>query len=201
MFGLVIATVAGAVIGGAVQGATAYKNAMDNAKAYKKAADDIKKATEKYSGKEGYNKMVQEGMDYASDIGTAAGNEALAFQYSPENPGSTGAGTASQAAQNAGNVADTASMSALSGFNQGMANQQARNEALYNKETTQAQQALKQANIDYNVANQTAQLGMDAVSGILNAGNSIIPKGNSNRVVNGKRGKPVVTNTGNPYME
>ena len=174
MFGLVIATIAGAVVGATVKGVTAYKTTMKNADEYKEAAEDVRKATEQYSGKNAYNRMTQAGNDLAYQLGTAAGNEALGISNDiMQNPGSTGAGVNAAALQNAQNVGDTALNAANAGFQQGMNNEKSLMDAKYNAATQKAQQKMKQADINYNVANQAAQEGFSTAGNAAGLYNSL----------------------------
>ena len=174
MFGLVIGAIAGAVIGGAVKGAVAYKTTIENAKEYEEAAEDVRKATEEYSGRNAYNRMTQAGKDYAYNIGLGAGNEALGISNDVmQNPGTTGAGVNAAALQNANIAGSTAQDAANAGFQQGMNNEKSLMDAKYNAATQKAQQKMKQADIDYNVANQIAEEGFNTASNALNTANTI----------------------------
>lgn len=174
MFDMVIGAVAGAVVGGAVKGAIAYKTSIKNAQEYAEAAQDVRNATEKYSGENAYNRMLQAGSDYAYDLGTTAGNEALSISDDiMQNPGSTGAGINTAALANAQSAGDTAKNAARAGFSQGMENEKSLMDAAYNAETAKAQQKMKQADINYNVANQAAQEGFNTVSNALNTANTL----------------------------
>lgn len=173
MWGQIIATIAGAVVGGVVKGVTAWNTSVKNAEEYKQAAQDVRSATDKYSGQQGYDKMMQSGINEAYELGTAAANENVADAYVPTGPGATGSGANTNAYQSAKNVGANANQAAQSGFDQGMSMQQARNQALYNANTALAQQKMKQADIDYNAANQAIQEGMNVASNAANTYNSL----------------------------
>lgn len=172
MFSMIIAAVAGAVIGGAVNGAVAYKTTQDKSKAYSKAAEDVKAAAEKYSGTNAYNSMVNQGQKYMTNDAASMASEMAANIYQPENPGSVGTaqGNALAAGNKAGNAINEA---ALGGFESGMSDANAANQAKFNAETVKAQQLMNQADINYNVANQTAQTAMQGLGDTAQTINSL----------------------------
>lgn len=176
MWGAIIAAVSGAVIGGAVQGITAYETTEQKVGAYKKASEDVRNATNKYSGKNALDTMTSSGKDYATEMGNAVGGQMVADNIAPTGPGVTGAGANALAYNNSQNVGNSAQSAAQNGFNQGVSNAQTMNDALYNKETVGAQQAMNQADINYNVANQTAQEAMNTASNIANTYNQLRTK-------------------------
>ena len=165
--------VAGAVIGGVVNGVSAYNTSVKNANEYAQAAQQVKDAANKYSGKEGYNKIKDEGINEAVQFGQAAGNEMAAEEFVPQGPGATGAGATSNAYNKSNQVAGATNSAARAGLEQGMSRQQARNEALYNANTVLAQQKMKQSDIDTAAANQAVQEGMNAISNGANLYNSL----------------------------
>lgn len=173
MWGAIIAAVSGAVIGGAVQGITAYETTEQKVGAYKKASEDVRNATDKYSGKNALDTMTTSGRDYSTEMGNAVGGQMVADNIAPTSPGVTGAGANALAYNNSQNVGNKVQSAAQSGFNQGVSNAQAMNDALYNKETVGAQQAMNQADINYNVANQAVQEGMNTVGNIAQTYNTI----------------------------
>ena len=198
VFGKIIGAVAGAIIGGVVNGVTTSKNNKMKIAAMEKAAKDMKKATEEYSGKKALEKMYDAGLQGAYNYGTSMGNEMASQSFTPQNPGSTGTGansSAMMAGQKAGNIAKNA---AISGFNSGMENEAAMNAAKYNEIGNRSNLELKQADIDFNVANQRAQ---EIASGIEDVGNTFGDIGNpfQKPEVTAKRGKPVISS--NPLME
>lgn len=169
MFGAIIGAIAGAVVGGVVRGVTAAETNKRKISAYKDAAKQVREATDKYSGKNAYQYMKNQGMDYASTYGQAVGNEVLGQSLSgAEGPGTTNAGAMQSAAPMATAASNVANKAANDAFNQGM--QMAKNEmnAKYNAETTQAQQLMKQADIDYGVANQAAQEALNTAGNLAN---------------------------------
>lgn len=171
-FGMVIGAIAGAVVGGAVQGATAIKTTQEKIKAYKQAAQQIRDATEKYSGENAYNEMVRRGQDYMTQDMSSMSNEMAKNTYEPTNPGAV-----SSAQANALNAADKASnvvnATGLNSFGTGMSDAASSMAAKYNAATTQAQQAMNQADINYNVANQAVQEGLGAAGNIAQTYNQL----------------------------
>lgn len=161
MFGAVIAAVVGAIGGGVMRGVMAAKQNKILTKAYRDAANDIRQATEEHSGERLYEKMV--------DAGNAMAYQQGMMSESPftqaTNPGQTNnlMAVASDAALGASANANDA---ANAGRELGMGMEKAKNDAEYNAKTTKAQQMLKQAGIDFNVANQTAQGITDSIAGL-----------------------------------
>ena len=201
IFGKVIGAVAGAIIGGVVNGVTTSKNNKIKIAAMEKAAKDMKKATEEYSGKKALEKMYNAGLQGSYNYGTSMGNEMASQSFTPQGPGSTGTGTnssAMMAGQETGNIAKNA---AEAGFNSGMNNEAAMNAAKYNEAVNKANLELKQADIDFNVANQASQEIMGGLGDLGKAIGGTIPTSNPTPVSNGIRGKPVQMNSGNPLME
>ena len=187
MWGQIIATIAGAVIGGVVNGVSAYNTSVKNANEYAQAAQQVKDAANKYSGKEGYNKIKDEGINEAVQFGQAAGNEMAAEEFVPQGPGATGAGATSNAYNKSNQVAGATNSAARAGLEQGMSRQQARNEALYNANTVLAQQKMKQSDIDTAAANQAVQEGMNAISNGANLYNSLRRSNKNNNITSDER--------------
>lgn len=201
VFGKIIGAVAGAIIGGVVNGVTTAKNNKIKIAAMEKAAKDMRKATEEYSGKKALEKMYNAGLQGSYKYGTSMGNEMASQSFTPQNPGSTGTGTnssAMMAGQESGNIAKNA---AIAGFNSGMNNEAAMNAAKYNEAANKANLELKQADIDYNVANQRSQEIMGGLGDLGKAIGDTIPTSNPTPVSKGIRGKPVQMNNGNPLMD
>lgn len=173
MFGTVIGAIAGAVIGGTVRGVITSKANKEKVKAYKQASSDVRKATEQYSGKNAMRNMAQEGMDYAYDYGSGVGQEMSANTFVPQTPGATSGGVGSLAYQNAQNSSDIVKNATSQGYSQGAKNISDLMNAKYGAQTVGAEQAMKQADINYNVANQTAQEGLNAVGGVVQTAKDI----------------------------
>ena len=80
-----------------------------------------------------------------------------------------------------------------------MENEAAMNAAKYNEIANRSNLELKQADIDFNVANQRAQEFMGGLKDVGKAIGDTVPTSNPNVTSNGKRGKPVVPS--NPLMD
>ena len=199
VFGKVIGAVAGAIVGGVINGVTTAKNNKIKIAAMEKAAKDMKKATEEYSGKKALEKMYNAGLQGSYNYGTSMGNEMASQSFTPQGPGSTDTGIntkAMEAGQETGNIAKNA---AEAGLNSGMNNEAAMNAAKYNQAANKANLELKQADIDYNVANQASQEIMGGLGDLGKAIGGTVPTSNPSITSNGKRGKPVVPS--NPLMD
>lgn len=175
MVGAIVAAVAGAVGGSLLQGITTIQNNKKLAKAYQKAADQIRDATEKYSGQNLYEGMRTAGDEYATKFGR---NAERTFT-SQANPGET-ANSMSMANDLAQQAAANAQSAAQAGRQAGMSNEKARKDTQYNASTIAAQQALKQAGIDYNVAQQGMQEALGGAAGLAQLGANLFAgmKGN-----------------------
>ena len=139
---MVIAAIAGA----AANGISTYANNKKLASAYKRAAKQYEEATKKYSGKNAEVANWNAGMREANQTGIQDWNKAAATGTDPFNM-------------------DTSNRFA-EGMNLGQQQQSQLNNAKFNNETAQAQAALKQAGIDYGVANQTQQAVANAAGGM-----------------------------------
>lgn len=204
VFGDVIGAIGGAIIGAVTNGvATSIANKTKIA-ATEKAAKDMKKATEEYSGKKALEKMYDAGLQNAQTYGASVGNEMASQSFTPQGPGNTSAGVNTEAMQAGTEAGNTAKTAAQSGFEAGMTNQAALNAAEYNKQKAKTDLELKQADIDYNVANQLGQSGLQAIGGAVDAAKEIMPSNNTGEThvdgSNRKRGKPVVKDS-NPYWD
>ena len=186
MWGGIIASLVGFVVGG-VTNAVATAEAVDKKiKGYKEAAKEVREAAEKYSGKNAYNEMLSQGKDMSSTMGDMAGSSIAAERLQNNNPGVTGAGAMANAYQNAGESADAASGAAQGGFQTGMSNASADLASKYNKATTRANQLMKQADIDYNVTNQRNQEIMNTISNTAGTVNQLIPRKNGRTYAGGQ---------------
>lgn len=180
MWGVIIATIAGAIIGG-VTNAVATADAIDKKiKGYKEAAKEVREAAEKYSGKNAYNEELSQGKDMSSTMGDMAGSSVAAERLQNNNPGVTGAGAMANAYQNAGESSNVASAAAQGGFQAGMNNASTELESKYNKATTRANQLMKQADIDYNVTNQRNKEIMNTISNTADTFNKVFPRNRNN---------------------
>lgn len=169
MWGAVIAAVVGAVGGGVMRGVMAAKQNRIMVKAYKDAAKDVREATEEHSGEKLYNKMVNAGNAMAYENAMANAQDAPVQSV---NPGQTNnlMAIASDAALGA---SENANQAANAGRELGMSIEKGKNDAEYNAKTTKAQQMMKQAGIDFNVANQATQTAFDAAGGLAGTINDI----------------------------
>ena len=148
-WGAVIAVAASMIGKAVVSGVMAYNATQDKIKAYKGAAEDIKKATELYSGTNLNNAMTEKGMANAAkrnaqSMGAAANNF--------NGTGSTKMANFMPLKQNVIN-ADTTT----SAYNAGANRVKAEADAKFNAEKQKADLAKEQADIDYNIKNQTGQ--------------------------------------------
>lgn len=148
-WGAVIAAAASMIGKAVVSGITAYNATQDKIKAYRGAADDIKKATELYSGTNLNNAMTEKGMANAAErnaqsMGAAANNF--------NGTGSTKMVNFMPLKQNVINADKTSSA-----YNAGANRAKTEADAKYSAATKQAELAKQQADINYNVANQNSQ--------------------------------------------
>lgn len=140
------AMIIGAIAGAVANGVSSFANNKKLANAYKKAAKQYAEATEKYSGKNAEIANWNAGMREANQTGQQDWNKAAATGTDPFHM-------------------DTSNRFA-EGMNLGQQQQAQLNNAKFNKETAEAQAALKQAGIDYGVANQTQQAVANAAGGM-----------------------------------
>lgn len=158
MWGAVIAGAASMIGKAVVSGIMAYNATQEKIKAYKGAAEDIRKATELYSGTNLNNAMTEKGMANAAErnaqsMGAAANNF--------NGTGSTKMANFMPLKQNVINADKT-----TSAYNAGANRVKAENDAKYNAATQRAKQLMKQADIDYNVKNQTGQAAANAIGNV-----------------------------------
>lgn len=149
MWGAVIAAAASMVGKAVISGTVAYQATQDKIKAYRGAADDIRKATELYSGTNLNNAMTEKGMANAAErnaqsMGAAANNF--------NGTGSTKMANFMPLKQNVINADKTSNA-----YNAGANRVKTEADAKYNAVTKQAELNKQQADIDYNVANQNSQ--------------------------------------------
>ena len=143
---MVAGIIIGAIAGAVANGVSSYANNKKLARAYRKAAKQYAEATEKYSGKNAEVANWASGMREANQTGIQDWNKAAATGTDPFHMD-----TSNRAAE---------------GMNLGQQQQSQLNNAKFNKETAEAQAALKQAGIDYGVANQTQQAVANAAGGM-----------------------------------
>lgn len=148
-WGAVIAVAASMIGKAVVSGINAYNATQDKIKAYRGAADDIRKATELYSGTNLNNAMTEKGTANAAErnaqsMGAAANNF--------NGTGSTKMANFMPLKQNVINADKT-----TSAYNAGANRAKAENDAQFNAAKQQADLQKEQADINYNVANQNSQ--------------------------------------------
>ena len=132
-----------------ISGVNAYNATQEKVKAYRGAADDIRDATNLYSGTNLNNAMTEKGMANAAErnaqsMGAAANNF--------NGTGSTKMANFMPLKQNVINADKTSSA-----YNAGANRAKAEADAKFNAVKQQADLNKQQADIDYNVANQNSQ--------------------------------------------
>ena len=157
-WGAVIAAAASMIGKAVVSGITAYNATQDKIKAYKGAAEDIRKATELYSGTNLNNAMTEKGMANAAErnaqsMGAAANNF--------NGTGSTKMANFMPLKQNVINADKTSSA-----YNAGANRAKTEADAKFNAATKQAELAKQQADINYNVKNQTGQAVANGIGAV-----------------------------------
>lgn len=157
-WGAVIAAAASMIGKAVVSGITAYNATQEKIKAYRGAAEDIRNATNLYSGTNLNNAMTEKGMANAAErnaqsMGAAANNF--------NGTGSTKMVNFMPLKQNVINADKTSNA-----YNAGANRAKAENDAKYNAATKQADLAKQQADINYNVANQTGQAAANAIGNV-----------------------------------
>ena len=148
-WGAVIAAAASMIGKAVVSGITAFNATQDKIKAYRGAAEDIRKATELYSGTNLNNAMTEKGMANAAErnaqsMGAAANNF--------NGTGSTKMANFMPLKQNVINADKTSSA-----YNAGANRAKAEADAKFNAAKQQADLQKEQADINYKVANQNSQ--------------------------------------------
>lgn len=172
-WGMVIAAAASMIGKAVVSGITAYNATQDKIKAYKGAADDIRNATELYSGTNLNNAMTEKGMANAAErnaqsMGAAANNF--------NGTGSTKMSNFMPLKQNVINADKTSSA-----YNAGANRVNTENTAKYNAATKQADLNKQMADINYNVANQTGQAIANGVGAVTDLTSQIGGWGNKEK--------------------
>lgn len=155
MYYQLIAAAAGAILGGITQGVTTALTTNQKVKALQDAANQARDMANKYSGTELNRKMTEAGQanaqnlnqsDLANQLNQMVNTSGAAMANANNNP----------AFQN--NYADY--------YKQGADREASLNAAQYSKEQADIERNLKQADVNYNVANQTAQAGLNAAGGL-----------------------------------
>ena len=167
-FGRVIAAIAGAVVGGVTQGVIAYQTNKEKVAAYENVAKVVKEATDKYSGKNAYNEMMKKGAEEAEKMSNFT---SVAPTTPNAGPGQTTGNIAPLDVAN--QVAENTKSNYNQGWNVGQSNAATEMGAKYNAELAKAGLAKNQADIDFNVANQTVQEVLKGVGNITQTANQI----------------------------
>lgn len=152
----------GALAGGISNGLITNYQTKKLANAYKEAAQDIRAAGQKYSGQAANAAMTQEGARQAQQMQKLAQSQGVA--------GTTGLSTADATNMTQNQPGLSAYMQ---GQNLGRSNKATELNSKYNVATTKAQNMLSKANTDFQAGQAATQLGMNALSGVANAGNNI----------------------------
>lgn len=152
----------GALAGGIANGLITNYQTKKLANAYKEAAQDIRAAGNKYSGQAADTAMTQEGARQGQQMQKLAQSQGVA--------GTTGLSTtdATNMTQNQPGL-----NAFMQGQNLGRSNKATELNSKYNAATAKAQNMLSKANTDFQAGQAATQLGMNALSGIANAGNNI----------------------------
>lgn len=169
-FGAVIAAAAQMVSGAIINGITAYQATKEKVAAYKNAAIDIRNATELYSGASLNSAMTEKG------IANSAERNAQSMGASANNftgQGSTKMANFMPLKQNVINSDKT-----TDAYNSGANRYNTEANAKYDAATKRAQQLMEQADINYNVANQTGQAISNAAGSIADLAGQIGGMGN-----------------------
>lgn len=167
MWAQVVSAIVGGVAGGVINGMVAYQTNKDRVSAYRQAAKDVKEAAEKYSGKSAYDNMQNLGNQEAANVN----RNTLAVGGQMDNV----SGTPAMNAADLSNANGT-----LQGYKLGAGNAKADMDSKYYRDTALARTAMKQADIDYKAANQTAQTVMNAAGGLADVYKNI-KSNNSNK--------------------
>ena len=157
-WGVVIAAAASMIGKAVVNGITAYNATQDKIKAYRGAAEDIRNATELYSGTNLNNAMTEKGMANAAErnaqsMGSAANNF--------NGTGSTKMENFMPLKQNVINADKTSTA-----YNAGANRAKTEADAQFNAATKQAELDKQMADINYTVANQTGQAISNGIGNI-----------------------------------
>lgn len=155
MGGLIAQLVMG-LVGSGVNAAVTYSLINREIREYEQAKNDIKDATDAYSGANAYNAMLNKGKQTAEFMGRTADTTSAINT----NPG--GANVMSTATQ----AADPTAEAVMNGYSQGMGNAAAIMDAKYDKATKNAQTKMNQAGINFNVGQQATQGIVGGLTGL-----------------------------------
>ena len=177
-WGAVIAAAASMVGKAVINGIVVYQSTQDKIKAYRGAAEDIRKATELYSGTNLNNAMTEKGM------ANAAERNAQSMGAAANNFNGTGSTKMENFMPLKQNVIDADRTS--SAYNAGANRVKAEADAKYNAEKQKADLAKEQADIDYNAKTQTGQAISNGIANITDLTSQIGGWGKNNNSNNGK---------------
>lgn len=131
--------------------------------------------------------METAGQNQADLLGRAVGDELAAQRYEALNPGITKAGALGAAANSANQSAQATNAASQESMVEGMKQAADTMNARYNAATTRANQLMKQADIDYNVANQRNQEILNSLGNIGQTFNSLRRTNNGRTYANSEQ--------------
>ena len=157
-WGAIIAAAASMIGKAVVSGITAYNATQDKIKEYRGAAEDIRNATNLYSGTNLNNAMTEKGMANAAER-NAQSMDAAANNFN--GTGSTKMENFMPLKQNVINADKTSSA-----YNAGANRAKTEADAKFNAAKQQADLQKEQADINYNVANKTGQAVTNGIGAV-----------------------------------
>ena len=172
-WGAVIAAAASMIGKAVVSGITAYNATQDKIKAYKGAAEDIRNATNLYSGTNLNNAMTEKGIANAAERNAQSMGAAAS---TGNGTGSTKMANFMPLKQNVINADKTSSA-----YNAGANRAKTEADAKFNAATKQAELAKQQADINYNVKNQTGQAVANGIGAVTDLTSQIGGWGNKEK--------------------
>lgn len=172
-WGAVIAAAASMIGKAVVSGITAYNATQEKVKAYRGAADDIRNATNLYSGTNLNNAMTEKGMANAVERNAQSMGAAAS---AGNGTGSTKTSNFMPLKQNVINADKTSSA-----YNAGANRAKTEADAKYNAATKQADLNKQMADINYNVANQTSQAVSNGIGAVTDLASQIGGWGNKEK--------------------
>ena len=169
MWGIVISSILGAVVGGVTQGVATAKANEEKVAAYEQAAQSVREATDKYSGENAYNEMMKKGAEEAKAMSDFT---SVAPVVNPAGPGQT-TGNIAPIVDAANQVANETKSNYNQGWNMGQSNAGTMNAAKYNADLAKANIEKGQADVNFNVANQAQQETLKGIGNIAQTGSNI----------------------------
>lgn len=155
MGGLIAQIIMG-LAGSVVSGVTTYNLIGREISEYSKARDDIRDATNKYSGEQAYTNMINAAKQNAEFMGRTADTTSAINT----NPGGR------YVMSTAADAADPTANAVMGGYSQGMSNAAQIMDAKFDKATKNAQTKMNQAGINYQVGQQATQGIVGGLQGI-----------------------------------